>query len=173
MAPPERTARSPTASFLPPAPTLSSSHAHVNHESEITHMDTSDDEAEAEEEEEEEEEEADEQSEGEGLEKKREKPKGAILPLRFGPPKGPPQSGQSKDVVSSVDSRVMYFIVILSYLLFLLDIDLANLPPLERQPPANRSSRSTGGIIWGRALGNAPNIGDPFDDVQQDVRPLS
>jgi len=169
VAPPERTARSPTASFLPPAPTLSSSRARVNREPEITHMDTSDDEAEAEEEEEE----ADEQSEGEGLEKKREKPKGAILPLRFGPPKGPPQSGQSKDVVSSVDSRVMYFIVILSYLLFLLHIDLANLPPLERQPPANGSSRSTGGIIRGHALGNAPNIGDPFDDVQQDVRPLS
>jgi hypothetical protein len=39
------------------------------------------------------------------------------------------------------------------------------------QPP-NGSSRSTGGVIRGRAVGNAPNIGDPFDDMQQEVRPL-
>jgi len=52
-------------------------------------------------------------------------------------------------------------------------MDLSNLPPPERQPPANGSSRSTGGFSRGRALGNVSNIGDPFDDMQQDVMPLS
>jgi hypothetical protein len=55
----------------------------------------------------------------------------------------------------------------------ILDIDLSKLQPPEIQAPANGSSRSTGGILRGRALGIAPNIGDPFDDMQQDVRPLS
>ena len=41
------------------------------------------------------------------------------------------------------------------------------------QAPANGSSRSTGGILRGRALGIAPNIGDPLDDMRQDVTPLS
>ena len=50
-------------------------------------------------------------------------------------------------------------------------MDLSNLQPPEIQAPANGSSRSTGGILRGRALGNAPNIGDPFD-TQQEVRPL-
>lgn len=39
--------------------------------------------------------------------------------------------------------------------------------------PANGSSRSTGGILRGNALGNAPNIGDLFDAMPQDVQPLS
>lgn len=39
--------------------------------------------------------------------------------------------------------------------------------------PANGSSRSTGGILRGRALGNSFNIGDPIGDVAQDVAPLS
>jgi hypothetical protein len=59
------------------------------------------------------------------------------------------------------------------YLLYFLDIDLSNLAQLEEEAPANGSSRSTGGILRGRALGNAFNIGDPFDDVPQDVAPLS
>jgi hypothetical protein len=55
----------------------------------------------------------------------------------------------------------------------ILGIDLSNLQPPKIQAPANGSSRSTGGILRGRALGIAPNIGDPFDDMQPEVRPLS
>ena len=39
--------------------------------------------------------------------------------------------------------------------------------------PANGPSRSTGGTSRGRALGIAPNIGDSFDNKQEEVRPLS
>ena len=168
VAPPERTARLPTASFLPSAPTLSSSRARIDREPEITHVATSEEESEG-----------NEVGEKEGLESDEDDgkvpEKNAISPLRFGPPKGHSHSGQGEEdiVIVPVDSNVMYFIIILFYLLLFLDIDLANLPHLERQPPANGSSRSTGGILRGRALGNAPNIGDPFDDVQQDVKPLS
>ncbi len=202
VAPPERTARLPTASFLPSAPTLSSSRARIDREPEITHVATSEEESEG-----------NEVGEKEGLESDEDDgkvpEKNAISPLRFGPPKGHSHSGQGEEaivivpvdsnvmyfiiilfylllfldthsgqgeediVTVPVDSNVMYFITILFYLLLFLDIDLANLPHLERQPPANGSSRSTGGILRGRALGNAPNIGDPFDDVQQDVKPLS
>jgi len=70
-----------------------------------------------------------------------------IVPLHFGPPKGHSHSGQGTS--TSVDSKVMYFITILFYLLVILD------------------------IICECALGNAPNIGDPFDDVQDDVKPPS
>jgi len=52
-------------------------------------------------------------------------------------------------------------------------MDLSNLAPPEKEAPAHGSSRSTGGILRGCALGNAFNIGDPFDDVPQDVAPLS
>ena len=55
----------------------------------------------------------------------------------------------------------------------ILDIDLSELQPPKIQVPANGSSHSTRGILRGRALGIAPNIGDPFDDMQQEVRPLS
>ena len=55
----------------------------------------------------------------------------------------------------------------------ILDTDLSKLQPPKIQVPANGSSRSTGGTSCGRALGIAPNIGDPFDDMQQDVQPLS
>ncbi len=41
-----------------------------------------------------------------------------------------------------------------------------NLPAPERELPANGSSRSTGGILRGCALGNTPNIGDPFEDME-------
>ena len=41
-----------------------------------------------------------------------------------------------------------------------------NLPAPERELPANGSSRSTGGILCGCALGNTPNIGDPFEDME-------
>ena len=53
-----------------------------------------------------------------------------------------------------------------------LDIQLSNLPPPERQVPANGSSRSTGGILCGNALGNVVNIGDPFETIPQDVQLL-
>ena len=56
---------------------------------------------------------------------------------------------------------------------FNLDINLSKLQPPEIQAPANGSSRSTGGVLRGRALGIALNIGDPFDDIRQEVRPLS
>jgi len=52
-------------------------------------------------------------------------------------------------------------------------MDISNLAPPEKEAPANGSSRSTGGILRGRALGNVFNIGDPFDDIPQDVAPLS
>ena len=48
----------------------------------------------------------------------------------------------------------------------ILDIDISKLQPPEIEAPANGSSR-------GCALGIAPNIGDPFDDIQQEVKPLS
>jgi hypothetical protein len=63
-----------------------------------------------------------------------------------------------------------YFIYLLFYIF--LDIDLSNLPPPEREVPANGSSRSTGGILHERALGNAPNIGDLFGTAPKDVQPL-
>ena len=208
MAPLEHTVRSPTASFLPPAPTLLDSCACINYEPEITHTGTSDeksDECEAGEEEGDEGDE-DEDEENAIVSLRFGPPKGhsrsgqasvdsrvmyfitilsyllffpdneedAIVPLHFGLPKGHSHSGQGKDEATStsVDSKVMYFTTILLYLLVILDINLANLSPLEREPPANGSSCSTGGIICGRALGNAPNIGDPFNDVQDDVKPL-
>jgi hypothetical protein len=63
---------------------------------------------------------------------------------------------------------------LLIYFYFLiLDIDLSNLQPPEIQVPANGSSRSTGGTSRGRALGISPNIGDPFDDMRQEVTPLA
>lgn len=52
-------------------------------------------------------------------------------------------------------------------------MDLSKLQPPKIQAPANGSSRSTGGFSRGRSLGIAPNIGDPFDTVQQEVKPLS
>ena len=51
-------------------------------------------------------------------------------------------------------------------------MDLSNLHPPEIQAPANGSLHSTGDILHGCALGNAPNIDDPFSDTQQEVRPL-
>jgi len=69
-----------------------------------------------------------------------------------------------------------YFAILFTYSIFYffyIDIDLSNLPAPEAQVPANGSSRSTGGILRGNALGNAPNIGDLFDAMPQDVQPLS
>ena len=62
--------------------------------------------------------------------------------------------------------------LILILIFLILDMDLSNLQPPEIQAPANGSSCSTGGILCGHAFGNVPNIGDAFDDMQQDVRPL-
>ena len=62
---------------------------------------------------------------------------------------------------------------LLLLLLFILDIDISKLQPPEIEAPANGSSHSTGGFSHGCALGIAPNIGDPFGDIQQVVRPLS
>jgi len=62
-------------------------------------------------------------------------------------------------------SRIYYYLFI--------DIDLSNLAPPKTQVPGNGSSCSTGGIFRGCALGNSFNIGDPIDEVPQDVRPLS
>jgi len=52
-------------------------------------------------------------------------------------------------------------------------MDISNLVPPEKEAPANGSSCSTGGILHGHALGNVFNIGDPFDDIPQDVAPLA
>ena len=54
-------------------------------------------------------------------------------------------------------------------------MDLSKLQLPKIQAPANGFSRSTGGILRGRALRITPNIGDPFqvDDMQPEVRPLS
>ena len=100
-----------------------------------------------------------------------------VLPsLQFGPPKGS-HSCQVKVVVSydhSVEGDILflfcYFIYLLSYPF--LDVDLSNLPPPEKSVPANGSSHSTGGVLHGHALGNAPNIGDPFETMPQDIQPL-
>ena len=54
-----------------------------------------------------------------------------------------------------------------------LDINLSGLAPPEREEPANGSSRSTGGVLRGRALGNTYNIGDSLGEVPQDIAPLS
>ena len=45
--------------------------------------------------------------------------------------------------------------------------------PPETEVPANGSSRSTGGILHGRAVGNSFNIGDSSYDAPQEVIPLS
>ena len=54
-----------------------------------------------------------------------------------------------------------------------LDINLSGLAPPEREEPANGSSRSTGRVLHGRALGNTYNIGDSLGEVPQDIAPLS
>jgi hypothetical protein len=55
----------------------------------------------------------------------------------------------------------------------ILDIVLSKLQPPKIEAPSNGSSCSTGGFSRGRALGIAPNIDDPFDGMQEEVRPLS
>ena len=92
-----------------------------------------------------------------------------VSPLKFGPPKGRIRSvaSQSKETINS-----MVFIYLILFKLILI-ILVSNLPAPERELPANGSSRSTGGILCGRALGNTPNIGDPFDDMEPDVKPLA
>ena len=100
----------------------------------------------------------------------------ALSSLRFGPPKGS-RSRQVKVVVSrdrSVEGDILflfsYFIYLLSYPF--LDVDLSNLPPPKKSVPANGSLHSTRGVLCGDALGNAPNIGDSFETMPQDIQPL-
>ena len=170
VAPPEHSARSSTASFLPPAPTLSGSHTCVDREPEITtaHGETSESEDEVEEVSDNEVEKV---SDDEGLEEKaldEELDNEVVPPLHFGPPKGRTRSvaSQSKENINSnffLYSTLSHLIIILVF----------NLPAPERELPANRSSCSTGGILCGHALGNTPNIGDPFEDMEPDVKPLA
>jgi hypothetical protein len=63
--------------------------------------------------------------------------------------------------------------VLFIYYYLLIDINISNLVSPRTQVPSNGSSRSTGGILRGRALGNSFNIGDSIDEVPQEVRPLS
>jgi len=184
VAPPERSAHSPTASFLPPAPTISSSRARVDREPKITskytaHRDLSEEESDVG---------SDDKANAVASAKSSKgarvgrssaarvltdspcsapasdigsddndsavasnKHFGPPTGARVGPPKGPPKAAR---------------VVIPT------DMDISNLPPLEREPPANGSSRATGGIFRGRALGNSFNIGDEHDDMQEDVMPL-
>ncbi|EDR02990.1 uncharacterized protein LACBIDRAFT_307791 [Laccaria bicolor S238N-H82] len=141
VAPPKRTGKLSTPSFLPPAPTLSSSRSHINCEPEVTagHEEVSGEESD----EGDEVDEVDEGSDGKDI--------------RFGPPRGRHQaksgSGHEEPLAK--------------------DIDLSNLAPPETEVPANGSSRSTGGILRGRAVGNLFNIGDSIYDAPQEVRPLS
>lgn len=99
--------------------------------------------------------------------------------MRFGPPKARSHPGPVKSITTRdrlVEGNISFlfcnFIYSIFYF-FYIDIDLSNLPAPEMQVPANGSSRSTGGILRGNALGNAPNIGDLFDAMPQDVQPLS
>ena len=101
----------------------------------------------------------------------------ALSFLQFGPPKGS-CLGQIKAVVShdrSVEGDILflffYFIYLLSYPF--LDVDLSNLSPPERSVLANGFSHSTGGVLHGHAFGNAPNIGDPFETMPQDIQPIN
>ena len=67
-----------------------------------------------------------------------------------------------------------HFVILFDMFIFLIpDINLSKLRPPNIQVPANGSSRSSGATSRGRALGITPNMGDPFDDLQQEVRPLS
>ena len=54
-------------------------------------------------------------------------------------------------------------------ILNVIEIDIANLAPPKIQPPANGSSRASGGILRNKALGNVFNFGDeqPVDDHVQ------
>src|SRR6266540_4207169 len=109
---PEHSARSSTASFLPPAPTLSGSHTRVNCEPEITtaRVETSelDDEVEK-------------VLDDEGLEEKaldEELDDEVVPPLSFGPPKGRTRSvaSQSKENINSnffLYSTLSHLIIIL------------------------------------------------------------
>ena len=97
--------------------------------------------------------------------------------LRFGPPKGRSHLGHVKSVANQnrlVEGNLFLFcyFYLFNVLSFFIDIQLSNLPRPEKPVPANGSSRSSGGILRGRALGNFPNIGDPFETMPQDVQPL-
>jgi len=80
VAPPKRSAHLSTSSFLPPAPTVSSSRARINREPMIiaTREDSS----------EEEENDKDETGDGDGDDNSDEEEEEVVPALRFGPPKG-------------------------------------------------------------------------------------
>ena len=187
-----RTTRS-SASVLPPAPTVTSSRVRINRENLMLYVfiiilitcvcinyepalrEKSDDEMkekgkgkhEVEDEDKDESDEDKDEGEDESDEDMDEG-KDAPVIMRFGPPKrrsGPSGSGH-------VDGNIYFFTTIIFYL-FIFHLDIANLQLPTIQAPANGSSRSTGGTLRGRALGIAPNIGDVFDDMHEEVRPLA
>ena len=170
VAPPERSARLSTAFFLPPAPTLSGSRTCVDREPEITTTcgNTSESEDEVEEVSDDEVEKV---LDDEGLEENaldEELDNKVVPPLHFGPPKG-----RTKSVASQSKENINSNFFLYSTLSHLIIILVSNLPASERELPANGSSRLTGGILRGHALGNTPNIGDSFEDMEPDIKPLA
>ncbi|KIM38573.1 hypothetical protein M413DRAFT_30115, partial [Hebeloma cylindrosporum] len=150
VAPPKRTGRSSASSFLPPAPTVASSRSRINREPEVIVASK---------------ESSDEESDEEGDEEEG-------------------SDGDNRDIdhtasraMSTSRDRLVEDIYLSKPTTrrepSVNDIDLSHLAPPERPEPANGSSRSTGGILRGRALGNSFNIGDPIDNVPQDVTPLA
>ena len=89
-------------------------------------------------------------------------------PLHVGPPKG-----RTRSVASQSKGNINSNFFLYSTLSHLIIILVSNLPAPKRELPANGSSCSTGGILHGCALGNTPNIGDPFEDMEPDVKPLA
>ena len=95
IAPPKHSAQPSNSSFLPPAPTVSSSRVRVNREPTIatTHEDTSN------------EDETDEDETEDGDDDSGEKEKEVVPPLRFGPPKG---KGRQVKSDHSVEGNLLF-----------------------------------------------------------------
>ncbi|KDR65513.1 hypothetical protein GALMADRAFT_232924 [Galerina marginata CBS 339.88] len=221
VAPPPRDPRSPTASFLPPAPTISSTRARVDREPDVTARGAKDGDDDSSSDEDDETSEGNgeadenfvdqtdpEQGGGSNDERdgmaiddrgvnapttpaavdadRRSSTKVHIRPagLPVGPPRGKPKSALGAPDPSQLqstaggkgdkhrrrddtdrdgdypmhppgpDDQAQRRVSRTG------DLDISKLPPPDVEPPANGSSRATGGFSRGRAVGNAPNIGD-------------
>lgn len=178
MAPPERPAHFTSTSFLPPPPTVLSSHACLECEPRVSAEMSTDEEYVTDDEESNEEsnedkdeddiviamqtdaydETADDQDYEDneiGIRRGRD----PTPQLRFGPPIGKQRS--SHPVHASASTAGVSSVAKSTVTTQSDDhMDISILEPPAFEPPANGSSRATGGLTRGQAFGNAPNFGD-------------